>query len=162
LEPTHGERVELVFSGREVERVPGFVSEGEHVLAAYDDALRLMNDTPATVERDVVAVALQMARHTTPACSDLLRSHAPSLCGAAEAWSAGRAFASPSTFSSNVDRRGFGLLAFLTNRAKECHEAWAPLEMAGDPFIDAAAGQLHLERGDAAKAYARFAVAARE
>ncbi len=161
LEPTHEERVELAFSGRAVERKSAFETAGDDVLQGYEKALAIDDPIAVVVERDIVARARDLQKGEPPRATNALRDHAPTAVAAANAWATKTSFAVP-TFASDADRHAFGLLAFLTNRAMECHEAWAPLELRGDAFLDAAAGQMHLEQGEVGKAYARFARATKE
>ncbi len=147
LEPTHEERVILADRGDGPGRVAQFATSAESALAAYDGALRLM---PARDdirrEREVVAYARTDLRADTyvtekGAAPASIRAHVPL----------------PPHLAT--DRRLRGLHAFLLGDARTCHAAWADLDLAPgavNPLVDAAAGQMHLAREEAAKAYPRL------
>ena len=162
LEPTHEERVELAKMGKPPERPSAFATSGDQALAAYDMALALDGArSDVVLERDLVALAQSLLRKAEPKVSDALRAAAPLVCEAAVAWHEGREFDGARIGgASTVQRRALGLLAFLTGRVNVCHEAWRELELAGDTFIDAAAGQMHLQRGEIPIAMALLARAA--
>ncbi len=62
-----------------------------------------------------------------------------------------------------TDRRALGLLAYLRGDAGLCSRAWEGLDLGSpaDPLIDAALGELHLQRDEPALAYPRLEAAAR-
>ena len=161
LEPTHEERVELAKEGRGPQRPSAFETFGQQALEAYAAALELDDGREdVAAERDVVAMAQAMLQKRAPVPGKSL-SVATLTCAAARAWHEGRDVPlAEIEAASGEDRRALGLLAFLTGRANECHAAWSRLEMSGDTFIDAAAGQMHLQRGDFTRAAMRLARAA--
>ncbi|MBL8899260.1 MAG: protein kinase [Planctomycetes bacterium] len=55
-----------------------------------------------------------------------------------------------------------GLRHYLRGEHAQCIEAWRELDIAQDPFVEAALGQVHLQRDEADLAYPRLLVAARE
>ncbi len=61
------------------------------------------------------------------------------------------------------DRHALGLVAYLRGDAEPCSRAWEGLDLAdpGDPLVDAALGELHLQREQPALAYPRLEAAAR-
>ncbi len=158
LEPTHEERVELAKDGKPPNRPSAFESSGDAALLAYDAALRIdPTRGDIALERDVVAIAQSLLRKQAPQLSANLQQAAPATSAAARAWHAGESTDEAVwRDAAAADRRLCGLLAFLTGRSTECHAAWSPLELTGDPFLDAAAGQMHLQRGEIGKAYARL------
>ncbi len=161
LEPTHSERVILSDRGEHAQRPSAFSAAPTRALAAYDDVLRLApEDLAVRAEREVVAAAAALMSGRSPAPEGGLQALAPGTWAAALAWYENPA-ASPEIPQEKGDRRWFGLLSFLTDRVEECHRAWGQAELDDDPFIDAAAAQMHMVRGRHDLAFARAAVAAK-
>ena len=149
LEPTHEEGVILADRGEGPGRAMRFATSAETALAAYDRALAMMPErNDVRREREVVAYAHADLRDDASAVGDAAASRAALVASHA-----------PLPPHLAADGRLFGLHAFLIGDARACHAAWADLDLAPgavDPLVDAAAGQMHLARDEAAKAYPRL------
>ena len=162
LEPTHEERVELARSDKGPERPSVFTVSSAEALAAYDVAVALDSSrADAVLERDIVGVAHSLIERGDASPSAAMIEFAPATTAWLESSTKALELSDGQIASmSTTDRRALGLLAFLLGRVQLCHAVWNDLELTGDPFIDAASGQLHLQHGRWSLALPRLSRAA--
>jgi len=166
LDPDQGERAFASLLGGETpdyDRLGPAISfeGGRRALVAYDEALALRpDDVDLRVERDVVALAMRIARTRVPEERyPVLEEHCPQTCSAAARML--RTMPVPLEGLAECDprdRRSLGLLAFLCGDFALCQEAWTDLVfgLEGDPLVDAALGQALLGLDEPGRAYVRL------
>lgn len=161
LEPTHEERLERAAVAMAPTISPRFAQDPAAALARYDAALERGAGPEVAAEREVVALAAELARGTAATPSAALRSRCPATAAALAAARPGADAARAGTGSDALDRRLAGLFHFLTGNVHAAHAAWESTSLDEDPFVAAATGQLLRSELEFARALPRFLTAAR-